>query len=250
MPQTFVLAVSLIAASSILHGQETPAQGKDSIVVSAGISKEQLALEDRLNGILSAGDQALKSGNNPDAIKLYEDAFDLLQKEPLLAEQKDRVLKKLGTGYFQGKRMKDAIRIFSDRVDAHRNDCESQSTAISKCADAESDLGTAKMYDGDFSGALLTFQDTASKFAAAEKLGGSHEFTMVEMMHEAEAKVSIALALFQLGKRDEAITYTESAILELTAVRNDQNVQSGIHNEAAASAEAALSLLSRLRAAH
>jgi hypothetical protein len=49
-------------------------------------------------------------------------------------------MKKLGTGYFRGKRIKEAIQIFSDRVDTRKKDCESESTAVSNCADAESDL--------------------------------------------------------------------------------------------------------------
>jgi len=249
MAQKLILALSLfLALQHSLYGQETTVQRKDSIVVGAGISKEQLALEDRLNGILAAGDQALKSGNAPDAIKLYENAFDLVQNQPLLAEQKDHVLKKLGTGYFRGNRIKDAIRIFSDRLEAHKKDCESQSTAISNCAEAESDLGIARMYDRDFAGALTIFQDTATKYAQAQKFGGSHEFTMIEMMHEAETKVKISLTLFQLGKTEEAITITEGALTELVTVQKDENIQRAIRDEAAGSLEATQTLLTRLKA--
>jgi tetratricopeptide (TPR) repeat protein len=232
-----------------VRAQESkPVPRKDSIVVSAGISKEQMALEDRLNAIISEGDQALKSGNAAIAIKQYESAFDLVQKQPLLVEQKDRVMKKLGTGYFRGNQIKDAIHIFSGRVDARRKDCESESTAVSNCAEAESDLGTARMYDGDFTGALAIFQDAESKYSKAQKFSEFHEFTMIEIMREAETKVSISLMLFQLGRTSEAITTTETAILQLSSVQKDQDILSGIRDEASASLQSTQTLLTRLKA--
>jgi len=166
---TFASILLLVFLFEAHAQQAPPVQRKDSVVVSAGISKEQLALEDQLNGIISQGDQALKSGDAAAAIKQYESARDLVQKEPLLAEQKDRTMKKLGTGYFRGKRMKEAIRIFSDRVDTRRKDCESESTAVSSCADAESDLCTARMYDNDFNDALVCFRDVEAKLTCPPK---------------------------------------------------------------------------------
>jgi sulfate adenylyltransferase subunit 1 (EFTu-like GTPase family) len=76
-------------------------QRKDSVTVSAGIPKEQLVLEDQLDGIVSQGDQLLRSGNAPDAVKQYQIAVDLVQKQPLLAEREYWVLKKLAGGYIQ-----------------------------------------------------------------------------------------------------------------------------------------------------
>jgi hypothetical protein len=58
------ILILLLAFSFQAHAQQAPpVQRKDSVVVSAGISKEQLALEDKLNTIISEGDQALKSGD-------------------------------------------------------------------------------------------------------------------------------------------------------------------------------------------
>src|SRR6266566_1450518 len=61
-------------------------QRRDSVAVSAGMPREQLALEDRLNAIVGQGNQALRGGKASDAIKQYESALELLQKQPLLAE--------------------------------------------------------------------------------------------------------------------------------------------------------------------
>jgi tetratricopeptide (TPR) repeat protein len=250
MSQKFTSILLLLLAFTFqAHAQQAPSvQRKDSIVVSAGISKEQLALEDQLNAIISEGDQALKSGDAAAAIKQYESARDLVQIKPLLAEQKDRTMKKLGTGYFQGKRMKEAIQICSDRVDTKRKDCESESTAVSNCAEAESDLCTARMYDNDFNDALVCFRDVEAKYVNAQKFSDIHEFTMIETMHEAEAKISISLMLYQLGRTPEAIVSTETAIKELSSVQNDQNIQQGIRDEAANSLQATQTHLARLKA--
>lgn len=242
------ILTALLALSFQSHAQQTPpVQRKDSIVVSAGVSKEQLALEDQLNAIISEGDQALKNGNAANAIKQYESAFDLVQKQPLLAEQEDRVLKKLGTGYFRGNRFNEAIHTYADLVDANKKDCESESTAISNCAEAESDLGVAKMYDGDFIGALASLQDAAAKYAKAQKASEFHEFTMLEIMNEARTELSISVALFRLGRTAEAITTTEAAIPKLTSVQADQEILVGIRNEAGQAVQEAQKLLERLK---
>jgi tetratricopeptide (TPR) repeat protein len=249
MSQKFTsILIVLLASSFRAHAQQAPpVQRKDSIVVSAGISKEQLALEDQLNAIISEGDQALKGGDAANAIKQYESAIDLVQKQPLLAEQKDRVLKKLGTGYFRATRFNEAIHTYSDLVDANKKDCESESTAVSNCAEAESDLGVAKMYDGDFIGALASLQDAAAKYAKAQKASEFHEFTMLEIMNEARTKLSISVVLFRLGRTAEAIATTEAAIPKLTSVQADEEILVGIRNEAGQSLQEAQKLLERLK---
>jgi tetratricopeptide (TPR) repeat protein len=244
---TSILIVLLVFSFRGQAQQASPVQRKDSIVVSAGISKEQLALEDQLNAIISGGDQALKGGNAANAIKEYESAFDLVQKQPLLAEQKDRVLKKLGTGYFRGNRFNEAIHTYSDLVEANKKDCESESTAVSNCAEAESDLGVAQMYGGDFIDALASLQDAAAKYAKAQKVSEFHEFTMLEIMNEARTKLSISVVLFRLGRTGEAITTTEGAIPKLAIVQTDQEILVGIRNEAGESLQEAQKLLERLK---
>ena len=58
-------------------------QRNDSVTVSAGISKEQLALEDQLDSEILHGDELLQNGNAVDAIKQYESALDFVHKQPL-----------------------------------------------------------------------------------------------------------------------------------------------------------------------
>jgi hypothetical protein len=133
MPQKNLIVLSIIGLCS-LHAaaQETkPVEREDSVRVSAGISREQRALEDRLDGVISQGDQALQIDRAADAIKEYESALDLVQKQPLLAEQKKHVLEKLATGYIVGHRPSDAIPIYSTLLDESRKYCNSESTAVS-----------------------------------------------------------------------------------------------------------------------
>ena len=118
-------------------------QRKDSVTVSAGISKEQLALEDQLNNTVSQGDQFLKNGNASDAIKWYRNALELIQKQPLLIEQEPRAQRKLAVGYLRANQPSDAIPIYSKLLDARKKDCGANSEKPWDCADAEYELGRA-----------------------------------------------------------------------------------------------------------
>ena len=223
-------------------------QRKDSVTVSAGIPKEQLVLEDQLDGIVSQGDQLLRSGNAPDAVKQYQIAVDLVQKQPLLAEREYWVLKKLAGGYIQANRANDAIPIYARLLDARKPDCESELAAVSNCADAQYELGVAKMRGDDFSGALALLQEADSKYAKAEKFStDSHEFAMIQHKSQGQTKLMIAVALARTGKTPEAFKTVEEAISELSRVQSDETITVGIRDDAARSLQQAQTILSRLK---
>jgi tetratricopeptide (TPR) repeat protein len=226
----------------------SPVQRKDSVAVSAGIPKEQLVLEDQLNKIIAKGNQSLRSGDAANAVKQYESALDLVHNQPLVAERKDHVLEKLANGYVQANRAKDAIPIYSQLVVERKRDCESQSAAVSNCADAQYELGMAKMHAGDFQGALDSLRDAKSNYAKAEKLSDSHEFVMIEVKEQAQTDLWTAIALFQLGKTAEAIPLVEAAIPQLTRVHSDDSITVGIRDDAGRSLQDAQTFLNRLRA--
>jgi len=82
------------------HAQsDKPAQRKDSVTVSAGIPREQLVLEEKLDALVAQRDSLLRSGNLSDAVKQYQNALDLVEKQPLLAERERWVQHKLADGY-------------------------------------------------------------------------------------------------------------------------------------------------------
>jgi tetratricopeptide (TPR) repeat protein len=222
-------------------------QRKDSVTVSAGIPKEQLALEDQLNGIVSKANQALRSGDAADAIKQYENALDLVHKQPLLAERENYVLDKLANGYVQGNRAKDAVPIYSSLLAERKRDCESESTAVSNCADVQYKLGMAKMHAGDFQGALDSLRDAEANYAKAEKLSDSHEFAMIEVKEQAQTNLWVAVALFQLGKTAEATTIVEAAIPQLIRVQSDESITVGIRDDARRSLQEAETFVKRLK---
>src|ERR1700722_11823216 len=145
------IGMALLCSLSVAQS-ERPVR-KDSVSVSAGISKEQLALEDRLNVTISNADQTLKMGHGDDAIKQYEAALAMVHKEPFLAEQEQRVLTKIGYAYIQANRAGDAIPIFSKLLESAKKDCEPDSETLSTCADAQKAVAFAKMRAGDFAGA-------------------------------------------------------------------------------------------------
>jgi len=180
--------------------------------VSAGISKEQLEMEGRLDVVISNGDQSLKGGDTAAAVKHYESALELVHKQPLLAEQEDKVLSKLANGYAQDNRWKDAITIYSKLLVAKKKESEPGSDAAGSCADAQLDLGTAKLRVGDWEGGLELLKQAEANFGIAQKQSNFHERVMVEVKDEALTKVYIGSALFHLGKKTEGIAAVEAGV--------------------------------------
>jgi tetratricopeptide (TPR) repeat protein len=256
-PLFALLALSpFLCPLHLLAQSEKRIQRKDSIVVSAEIPKEQLALEDQLNGIVSKGDEFLRNGNPADAIKEYRSALELIQKQPLLAEREERVEKKLAVGYLQANQPGDAIPIYEKLLDARKQDCGATSQNPEGCADAELVLGNAKMSAGDFSGALRLLKDAESSYERAEKnyqqaeklRSYEHEFAMIQVKGQAESKALIAVALFMTGKSAEAVTTLEEAISQFTHVRSDETINIGIRDDAARSLKEAQAILFKLKA--
>jgi len=248
MTKTLFFALLTLLPFRTFAQSNKPDQRKDSVTVSAGISKEQLALEDQLNNTVSQGDQFLKNGNAFDAIKQYRNALELIQKQPLLVEQEPRVQRKLAVGYMRANQPSDAIPIYSKLLDARKQDCGANSEKPWDCADAEYELGRAKMYAADFVGALLLLNDADSKYVQAEKLNSlSHEFAMIQLKSQGETKIVIGVALSRTGKTPEAITAVDTAIAQLTRVQSDETINGGIRDDAARHLQEGQTILSRLK---
>jgi tetratricopeptide (TPR) repeat protein len=250
-----LLSLLLFCCFMLVAQDKTPVQRKDSVTVSAGISKEQLALEARLAAVLSGADQALKAGRTADAIQQYEAALAMVHKEPLLAEQEHKVLRKAGNGYIEANRPSDAVATFQKLVDAMSKQCDSEITMVSTCASAQQDLGMAKMRAGDFDGGLASLRQAEATYVKAEKLSEAekesefHEYTMIQIMNQAKTKLLIAVALFQLGKTGDAVSTTEEAIPQLNRVKDDTGINPGIRESATSSLKDAQTVLARLRSA-
>jgi tetratricopeptide (TPR) repeat protein len=241
----------LLFSSLITTAQDksTQVQREDSVAASAGISKEQLALEDQLNAVLLKADQAIKAGQPDEAVKQYEVALTMVHKEPLLAEQKERVLRKADSAYLQANRPADAIQISQELIESLKKDCDSNSTAVSTCADAQQQLAVARMHTGDFEGGLTALQQAEANYAKAEKASTRHEFTMIEIKEEAQTKIFAAVALFRLGKIADAAVTIDEAIAQLNRVKDDNSINVGIREDATNSIQEAHTILEKLKAA-
>ena len=248
MTNKAVLALLIFSLSTAASPQEPkPAQRQGSVTVSAGISKEQLALEDQLNAILLHADEFLRNGNAIEAIKQYESALDFVHKQSLLGEQKSRVMQKLARGYVIGNRAPDAVLIYSDLLAEKKPHCQSESTTDTDCASLQYSLGQAQINALDFQGALSSFQSAEANYAKAAKLTEIHEITMVDLKDQAQAKTYIAVALFRLGKTAEAVTTIKAAIPLLESVQSDENLQISIRDDAKRSLKEANTVLAHLQ---
>ena len=245
MRPTAVLALlPVLICSTFAQDKQPPAQRKDTATVSAGISKEQLALEARLTAVLSDAKGALQAGRTADAVKQYEAALEMVHKEPLLAEQESRVLKEAGNGYLQANRPNDAIATFEKLVGTLNKDCDS---LLETCADAQQDLGIARMRGHDFTGGLESLRQAEAMYEKAEKSGGLHEYSMIQVMNEAKTKLLMAIALFQLGKASDAVKTAEDAIPQFSRVKGDSGINVGIRDSATSSLKDAQTILQRFK---
>lgn len=245
-PTALTALLPVLFSLTFAQDKQPPVQHKDSATVSAGISKEQLALEAQLKAILSDAKEALQAGRTADAVKQYESALAMVHKEPLLAEQETRVLKEAGNGYIQANRPTDAIAIFEKLVATLDKDCDSLPET---CANAQQDLGMAKMRSHDFTGGLESLQKAEGRYETAEKSGGFHEYSMIQVMNEAKTKLLMAVALFQLGKTSDAVKTTEDAIPQLNRVKDDNGINAGIRDSATSSLKDAQTILQRFKSA-
>jgi hypothetical protein len=104
------------------------------------------------------------------------------------------------------------------------------------------------MLAGDFQGALPVLRDAEANFGAAPKSDDLEEYRMIAAKKQADARLLISVALFRLGKRQEAVAATESAIEQLRKVESDANIQQSFRSSAADSrrqAEKQLELINR-----
>jgi tetratricopeptide (TPR) repeat protein len=246
MRPTALMALPVLFSLAFAQATQPPAQRKDSATVSAGISKEQLALEAQLNSVLSDAKEALRVGRTADAVKQYEAALAMVHKEPLLAEQEKRVLKEAGNGYIQASRPNDAIATFEKLVATLDKDCDS---LLETCANALQDLGFAKMHARDFTGGLESLRKAETTYEKAEKSGELHEYSMIQVMNQAKTKLLMAVALFQLGKASDAVKTTEDAIPQLKRVKDDDGINVGIRDSAMISLKDAQNILQRFKSA-
>ena len=238
----------LVILTGVSQGApQKPPDHKDSVSVSAGISKEQLALEAQLNDVLAMGDRARRSGDAAEAIRQFEKARDMVHSQTLLTEQEDRVLTKLGGAYVSAKRPSEAIATYSAVLKLRRHDCPPESGSLSHCADAERSLGFSKMLAEDFAGALGTLRDAEANYGSAAKPGDIEEYRMIETKDQAETRSLISIALLRLGRKEEATKAVESAIRQLKEVESNANIQQSIRDSAADSLRQAQEQLERLK---
>jgi tetratricopeptide (TPR) repeat protein len=243
----FLAVIALFPFHAIAQSNQ-PIERTDTVTVSAGISKEQLELEGRLDVVISNGDESLKSGDTAGAVKHYESALDLVHKQPLLAEKENKVLSKLAAGYMQNNRAKDAILIYSKLLAAKKKECEPGSDEAGSCADAQFDLGEAKLRAGDWEGALDLLKQAEANFGIAQKQSDFHEIVMANVMEQAKTKVFIGAALFGLGKKTEGIAAVETGVAKLTQVQEDPMINPGMRESAGTLLRAGQTLLKTMRA--
>ena len=220
---------------------------KESTNVSAGILKQQLALEDKLDDLLGQAERARKTRDFAAEVVACEKARDLVHSETLLAEQQNRVLWKLAGAYLDAKKPIDAITTYETVLELRRPQCDPQTGLVSDCAEVEQMIGLAKMQSGDFAGSLDDLDHAIDNYGIA----ASHaQFEMVKIVaakDQAQTRLLRAVALFRTGRRDQAISENEEALNQLKQIESDANIQAPIRDDARKALDSGSQQLEKLK---
>lgn len=242
-----LLSLALILfAATVLSAQSTTGR-EDSVVVSAGISHEQLALEAKLNEVLKQGTAAMAKGEAAVATVYFESARAMVAESKLLADQEDKILRNLGNSYLKCQRAADAERVFARQLQIHAADCEPNSKSPASCADVQEFLARAKMDQGDFLLATKILRDAEANYGRAATPNDGEEFRMIMQKEQAQARLLLAAALFRTGDKESSIQLTEAAIDQLKKVEQNTRIQKSIRVDARGSLASGLQQLTLLR---
>jgi tetratricopeptide (TPR) repeat protein len=234
------LLLTLVLVSPVFLGAQQSTQTRtDSVTVSAGIPKEQLAAEQQLNDIMSKAKAALAAGKNDDALRNYKAAAAMVRQQPMLADKKSFILPEAADGIAAAGAPAEAIPIFEESLKLH---CEPQHNDLLSCAGDQQALGFCKLATGDASGALSEFRSASATYEKA----GAGQFIQLK---RAETEIWIGVTLFRLGNRSEAETVLQASIPHLAEIKNDDSLLPGIRDKAADDLAQAQAMLSRIRSA-
>jgi tetratricopeptide (TPR) repeat protein len=223
----FVTA-SLVCLCAQSSGAQTPTARKESIAVSANISKQQLEADDKLNGVIAKAEDAGRKGDLKALVERLQEALELVRGNPALLEQEDRVLRKAGQAQMSAKLFAEAERSFTELLALRKGDCKPTSRRVENCADAQFDLGIAQLYKGDFHEAVPSFRAALGSYEHAASNIDTEEYRMIKTKQQAEAGTFLAVSLFRIGRGAEAIPLLDKAILQFRLVQGNVNIQDAI----------------------
>lgn len=223
---------------------------KDSVTVSAGISKEQLKIEAECDAKIEAARNARAAKKHTEAIAGLEQALQTIRTHPFLDSRRVTVFKQFGLVYLDLQRPADAVQAYRKRLEAQGKECAAKPGAddySSECAEGQQDLGIALIIAGDLSAALGMLQESAAGFAGSAEKTEFADIKMVYTKHFGDSKMYLALALGRSGKLSEAKSAIAEAIAAFTRVTQNTEAQDPVRAAAKQSLQTAESLRSSLR---
>src|SRR5215471_10856946 len=201
-----------------------------------------------IDDLLTKAGQSGAAGDKTAAVGILEIALQKIQKDADLKSRETDVLNRLGRAYLDAQRPADAVRTYRVMLDGMKSECSAESiSSAERCAEAQYNMGTAQMYNGQFAAAVVTLNHAVANFALCIKTSGSPEYRASRLKQQADAENLMAAGLFRSGKKDEGIAAFEHAIQDFATVMKDPAAPPGLRDSAAASMKDAQTSLDLLK---
>jgi tetratricopeptide (TPR) repeat protein len=219
----------VVAFACAAQGQTTR---KDSISVSAGLTKEELQISEQFDAKLAAERQAIRA-DPKNAIDQLQGLMTQVEGHPFLEHHRPGLLVQLGQAYLAVGQPRKAVELYQQRLVMSDDDCKPQSIYPAGCGRARMDLGIAMILAGD-GGGLDLLKQAVDDHRRQVKLDGKPEELQhfVHLRHLSEAAIVLAGAYVRLGKPAEARASLEESHNAATKILSVPDVQESLREEA------------------
>ena len=228
-------AALLIFAASVGQSQTPQPSRKESVSVSAGLTKAQLATADEFDAKFAVARKAVRD-NPKDAVKQLRALLDAIAANDFLNHNKPQVLNAIGQAYLASGQASDAIKIFEQRLAMEQDNCKAQASYPSGCAEVQSDLANARIAAGDFGTATDLAREAVENFRRQVKLEQPYETQelqhYVHLLKLGQSTFVYAALLARSGNGTEAKLALQQTIGSLTEIVSNTEVQPSIRADA------------------
>ncbi len=212
-------------------GQRVPPV-KQSVTVSAGYTKEELAIADQFDAKYREASDALGVGNAEAAVAQFRSLLDMLAGKRYLEHKRARLLTDIGAAYLAKGDTKNAIVFYEQRLELEKDACKPGAFYPSTCADAQMDLAMARMSAGEASTALELMRKAIENFRLHIKSEDDDEFRVLHTRHLGEALLVQANFLVRTREPQKARSAVEEAVKLLEDASTNDKAQLSIRESA------------------
>jgi tetratricopeptide (TPR) repeat protein len=229
-----MLEVPTVLMMCMITGQSQTPSGlptrRDSVTVSAGMTKEELRISEAFDEKLAA---ARRERDPKNAVAQLETLRAEADQHEFLHHHRPQLLVYLGQAYLAGGQAKKAVGFYEQRLAFEADECKPEASYPSACGTAQMDLGVAQIAAGQPSG-LEMLKNAVANHRRQVKLDGKPEqlHHFVDLRHLSEAAMVLGVVLVRFGQISAARTSFEESRQAAAQILANPDVQASLRDEA------------------